>query len=85
MNYIVLKKYFKFNECEKNVQVDRILYIESRLHKLEFHIMEDKVLIYTLYATLNDMEREMMEYKFIRIHQSFLVNLKHIKSITGYR
>ena len=58
--------------------------IESRLHKLEFHIMEDKVLIYTLYATLNDMEREMMEYKFIRIHQSFLVNLKHIKSITGY-
>lgn len=45
MNYIVLKKYFKFNECEKNVQVDRILYIESRLHKLEFHIMEDKVLI----------------------------------------
>ena len=22
MNYIVLKKYFKFNECEKNVQVD---------------------------------------------------------------
>lgn len=26
----------------------------------------------------------MMEYKFIRIHQSFLVNLKHIKSITGY-
>lgn len=55
MNYIVLKKYFKFNECEKNVQVDRILYIESRLHKLEFHIMEDKVLIYTLYATLNDM------------------------------
>ena len=95
MNYIVLKKYFKFNECEKNVQVDRILYIESRLHKLEFHIMEDakravrdimedKVLIYTLYATLNDMEREMMEYKFIRIHQSFLVNLKHIKSITGY-
>lgn len=30
------------------------------------------------------MEREMMEYKFIRIPQSFLVNLKHIKSITGY-
>ncbi|RGF25532.1 hypothetical protein DW081_17465 [Clostridium sp. AF46-9NS] len=25
------------------------------------------------------MEREMMEYKFIRIHQSFLVNLKTYK------
>lgn len=46
--------------------------------------MEDKVLIYTLYATLNDMEREMMEYKFIRIHQSFLVNLKQ-RCTRGYK
>ncbi len=85
MNYVVQKKLFKFNECEKDVPIDRILYIESRLHKLEFHIMEDKVYIYTLYATLNDMEKEMMNFPFIRIHQSFLVNLKHIKSVACYK
>lgn len=85
MNYVVLKKHFKFNECEKDVRIERILYIESRLHKLEFHIMEDKVLIYTLYATLNDMEKEMIDFPFVRIHQSFLVNLKHIKSVSGYK
>lgn len=47
MNYIVLKKYFKFNECEKDIPVERILYIESNLHKLEFHVMEKQVVIYT--------------------------------------
>ena len=59
MNYIVLKKYFKFNECEKNVQVDRILYIESRLHKLEFYIMEDKLKKYSIYGKLDELEKEL--------------------------
>lgn len=85
MNFIVLKKIFKFNECEKDVPVERILYIESRLHKLEFHIMEDKLNVYTLYGTLNELEQKMIDFSFLRIHQSFLVNLKHIKSVTGYK
>ena len=59
MNCIVLKKYFKFNECEKNVQVDRILYIESRLHKLEFYIMEDKLKKYSIYGKLDELEKEL--------------------------
>ncbi|MFR8846152.1 MAG: hypothetical protein ACLVGL_14645 [Waltera sp.] len=42
MNYIVLKSILNLTNV-KNVQVDRILYIESRLHKLEIYIMEDKV------------------------------------------
>lgn len=83
MNFIVLKKIFKFNECEKDVPAERILYIESRLHKLEFHIMEDKLNVYTLYGTLNELEQKMIDFSFLRIHQSFLVNLKHIKSVTG--
>ncbi len=85
MNYVVLKKTFKFNECKKEIPVERILYIESKLHKLEFHIMEDKLMIYTLYGTLNDMEKEMAEFPFLRIHQSFLVNLKYVKSVAGYK
>ena len=85
MNYVVLKKIFKFNECEKDVPVERILYIESKLHKLEFHIMENKLNIYTLYGTLNELEKEMNDFSFLRIHQSFLVNLKHIKSVAGYK
>lgn len=85
MNYVVLKRSFKFNECEKVVLIERILYVESRLHKLEFHIMEDKLRTYTLYGTLNELEKEMSDFKFLRIHQSFLVNLKHIKGIVAYK
>lgn len=85
MNYVALKKSFKFNECERDVLLERILYIESRLHKLEFHIMEDRLTVYTLYGTLNELEKDMQEFKFLRIHQSFLVNLKHIKNIANYK
>ena len=85
MNYVVSKKYFKFNECEKDILIDRILFIESKLHKLEFHIMEKEEMIYTLYGTLNNLEEEMSNFSFLRIHQSFLVNMKHIKSVACYR
>lgn len=85
MNYVFLKKHFRFNECEKNVLVERILFIESKLHKLEFHIMEDELKVYTLYGTLNELEAEMVGFSFLRIHQSYLVNLKHVKNIMRYK
>ena len=47
--------------------------------------MENKLNIYTLYGTLNELEKEMIDFSFLRIHQSFLVNLKHIKSVAGYK
>lgn len=85
MNNVVSKKYFKFNEGEKEIPIDRILYIESKLHKLEFHIMAEQVVIYTLYGTLNNLEEEMSNFPFLRIHQSFLVNMKHIKCVACYK
>ena len=42
MNLVVKKKKFKFNEGEKEINIDNILYIESKLHKLQFYIMEAK-------------------------------------------
>lgn len=68
MNNGVTRKVFKFNECEKKVSLDRILYIESRLHVLEFHIMEDRLVTYTLYGTLKELEKEMCDFHFLRIH-----------------
>ena len=65
------------------IRVESILYIESKLHKLEFHILEHGLATYTMYGTLNEVENELEEYHFLRIHQSFLVNLKYIKCVTG--
>lgn len=84
MNYVEVKKEFKFSEGTKMISLNKMLYIESKLHKLEFHVIEDDLKIYTLYDTLNNVENELISYGFVRVHQSFLVNIKHIQGITRY-
>lgn len=84
MNYTVKKKSFNFNGGAKNVSLERLLYIESHLHKLEFYIMEDRLNKYSLYGVLNDIEKELEGCDFVRVHQSYLVNMKHIAKISRY-
>ena len=77
---------FRFNECEKEIFIENIRYISSQLHKLEFHIGGGSTEVYTMYETLNNMEQELSEYgTFVRIHQSYLVNLRYIKRVRNYR
>ncbi len=85
LNYSVAKIVFGFKEGTKEVSLERLLYIESNLHKLEFHIMEDDIKIYTMYETLNTLEDRLSADEFIRIHQSFLVNIKFIKNVVRYK
>ena len=86
MDYVVVKKEFAFHEGGRRaVSLERLLYIESKLHKLEFHVMEDSMKIYTMYATLNDIEKELDNKDFIRVHQSFLVNLKYVINVLRYK
>ena len=85
LNYIVVKKEFDFKEGTKEVSLERLLYIESNLHKLEFHVMEDDMKIYTMYETLNALEDRLAANEFIRIHQSYLVNIKYIKNVVRYK
>lgn len=84
MNCAAAKKMFHFHEGSKNISLERLLFIESRLHKLEFYIMEEKLNKYTLYGTLNSMEEELSGHTFVRIHQSYLVNMKHIAKVSRY-
>lgn len=85
LKYFVFKRKFVFNECEKNIPIEKLVYVESKLHKLEFHVIEERMMTYSLYGTLNALEKELLEFGFLRIHQSFLVNLRHIKKVTGYQ
>lgn len=81
MNYCVTKREFDFKEGRKEISLERLLYIESKLHILEFHVMEEDVKVYTMYETLNIFETRLAENDFIRIHQSYLVNVKHIRNV----
>lgn len=35
-------------------------------------------------ATLNEIENRLNEFGFLRIHQSFLINLTHLKTVRTY-
>lgn len=85
MNGIVLKKTFRFIELEKTVMLDKLIYVESKKHILQFHVMENQLEIYTMRGTLNELENELAKLGFLRIHQSFLVNIKHIKNMKCYK
>lgn len=60
------------------VLIRDILYFESNKRKVRI-VTEDK--IFELYGKLNEIEKSLKECKasFLRVHQSYLVNYKHVK------
>ena len=61
--------------------LEHIVYIESNLHELTFHVLENEFVTYFMRNTLSRVEEELVKELFIRIHQSYLVNMKFIKKI----
>lgn len=84
MDYGIRRISFEFKEGEKELPIDNIIYIESDLHTINFYVSRCKKRKYTMTSTLNEIEKKMEGCGFLRIHQSFLVNLKHVKNIRTY-
>lgn len=59
IDYRIVRRDFAFREGSRSVILERIIYIESRLHTLEFYIMEKQLEKYTLYGKLNWLEEEL--------------------------
>lgn len=85
MNYVVVRKKFGFKEGSREISLERLIYVESNLHKLFFCVMEETQKSYTLNETLDRLEKNLEGNHFVRIHQSYLVNMKHIKSVSRYK
>lgn len=79
------KMEYRFIEGKREVYVDSIMYIESRMHKLFFLLKEAKDRSYSLYEKLDNMEAELLDYGFLRTHKSYLINTKYIKKIANYK
>lgn len=75
---------FSFMEGEKKLYIDNILYVESNKHKSIFHYMETDLTHYQIYSKLDAIEQKLSGYGFLRIHKSYLVNMKHICKIHHY-
>ncbi len=72
---------FDFREGLRAIRVDEIIYIETNRHIQIFYTKKNE---YTIYAKMDEMEQQLSEYGFVRIHQSFLVNMRYIDKISSY-
>jgi DNA-binding LytR/AlgR family response regulator len=81
MNYGKYKHTFKFLEGDFTIYYEDILYIESNLHKLIFHMVTGDADQYTMYERLDIIDELLRNAGFCRIHKSYLVNLKYVESM----
>lgn len=67
-----------------DIQIQDILYIEALDHTLKIHVLEkgNRAKTYSCYSTLAKMEEELSNRGFLRIHKSYLVNMRHLKSLS---
>lgn len=72
---------YSFVEGNKKLRIEDIMYIETSRHKNLFHTTDG---VYSIYKKLNEIEEDLKEYGFLRIHQSFLVNMRHVHKISSY-
>ena len=67
-----------------DVSIQNILFIESKGHTLIIHMVSERRTppkIYTCYSTLAKMETDLKDCGFLRVHKSYLVNMRHIKTL----
>ena len=64
-----------------NVPLEDILYIESHLHTVVAYVQKKpgKVITYSFYAAIGNLEEQLSQYAFLRIHKSYLVNMKYLQ------
>ena len=59
---------------------DDIIYMESSLHSINIYTVSG---VETIQSKLDAEEKKVPGWKFTRIHQSYLVNLVHVRTLTS--
>jgi Response regulator of the LytR/AlgR family len=73
---------YSYQRISHKIQIGEILYFESNRRKVKIITEKEN---FELYGKLNDIEKSLERSKatFLRVHQSFLVNYRHIERL-GY-
>lgn len=72
---------FPFVEGNTALRAEEIIYVETNKHKNTFYTTKET---FNIYRKLNDIEKELSGLGFVRIHQSFLVNMRYVEKISSY-
>ncbi len=68
-------------EGDIKFETDEIILIETGNHRCIIHLSDKE---YHIYESLANMEIILRVYGFLRIHQSYLVNMLYVRSINSY-
>lgn len=77
--YLLLKNQYE----ERNARIEDVIYLESFSRKLVYHFFDNRSM--EVYGKMSDMENKLQDKGFIRVHKSYLVNMKYIRKISGYK
>lgn len=77
MNQVVR---FSFNNTFHKVRCSQLLYLSSDKHIVSFHLVDGEVL--KSYGKMDDFLPLLPAEVFVRCHQSYIVNLKHVTGMT---
>ena len=72
---------FSCVEGEVDITLSEIIFIETSGHRSVIHLAAQD---YHLYESMDELEGKLGTYGFIRVHQSFMVNVRHVRSINSY-
>ena len=65
------------------ILLEDILYLEVQQHSITVHLREktwnQETQTYTFYGALSELEQQLQPQGFLRIHKSYLVNMKYLK------
>lgn len=79
-------RYEFIGEGERDISINDIVFVENNLHRLTFHMQingnEEE---FKIYKKLSDIETDFDSECLIRTHQSYLVNMKYVKSVSNFR
>lgn len=76
---------FSYKKAIYKIPFNRIAYFESNSRVITVHMSDtEETEADKFYGKMNDLEKQVasMNNRFLRIHQSFLVNFDHVKSIS---
>lgn len=73
--------YLKCVEGERIFNKNEIIYAESEGHRYTIHHNSGD---YHIYVRLDDLEKAFGD-EFLRVHQSFLVNMEYVNRISNYK
>lgn len=62
-----------------NVPVSNILYMESSARIITMHLIEESRPMFQFYGNMSDLEQKLEILGFLRVHKSYLVNMKYIE------